>query len=111
VKLDGSHVTAASLGMIPLGLLVAALGYFFAGWLRTAIDTGLLSLLVAAWVFISLLGPDLKFSEGVLRVSPLYYYGTPLLNGLNAVNTAGLLLVAAAALALASARFASKDLR
>jgi ABC-2 type transport system permease protein len=111
VKLDGSHVTAASLGMIPLGLLVAALGYFFAGWLRTAIDTGLLSLLVAAWVFISLLGPDLKFPEGVLRVSPLYYYGTPLLNGLNAVNTAGLLLVAAAALALASARFASKDLR
>lgn len=111
VKLDAGHVAAASLGMIPLGLLVAALGYLFAGWLRTAIDTGLLSLLVAAWVFISLLGPDLKFPDGVLRISPLYYYGTPLLNGLNLANTLALLLVGAVALGIASVRFANKDIR
>lgn len=46
LKLDQGNLAAASLSMIPLGLLMAALGYLFAGWLRTAVDTGLLSFLL-----------------------------------------------------------------
>ncbi len=45
LTLDAGNLTAASLSIIPLGLLMAALGYLFSGWLRTAIDTGLLELL------------------------------------------------------------------
>lgn len=108
--LDGGNLAAATLSMIPLGLLVAALGYLFAGWLRTAVDTGLLSFLLAAWFFITFIGKDLGWSEGVLRLSALYYYGTPLVNGLSLGNLLGVLAVTIAALALASLRFTRKDI-
>jgi polyether ionophore transport system permease protein len=110
VTLDRGNVAAASLSMIPLGLLVAALGYMFSGWLKTAFDTGLLTFLLALWFFISFLGPDLKWPDASLRLSPLYYYGTPLLHGLAVGGTLGILAVAVAALAVGSFRFARKDI-
>ena len=36
LKLDGGNVAVATLSMIPMGLLIAAIGYLFSGWLRTA---------------------------------------------------------------------------
>ena len=110
LQLDGGNLTAATLAMIPLGLLIAALGYLFSGWLRTAIDTGLLSFLLAIWFFITFVGPDLNWSDSVLRLSAFYYYGTPLLNGLNVSGTIGVLLVGIVALVLASMRFVRKDI-
>lgn len=110
VSFDRGNVAAASLGMIPLGLLVGALGYLFSGWLRAAFDTGLLSLLLAAWFFISFLGPDLKWPDATLRLSPLYYYGKPLLNGLALGGTIGILLLSLVALAIGAIRFANKDI-
>ena len=109
-RLDTGNLAAATLGMIPMGLLVAAVGYLAAGWLRTAADTGLLSFLLAAWFFISFIGPDLKLPDGTLRLSPFYYYGTPLVHGLQVADM--LLLVAAGVLALAlgSMRFMRKDI-
>ena len=56
VSLDGGNLAAATLGMIPLGLLITAFGYLASGWLRTAADTGLLSFVLAAWFFISFIG-------------------------------------------------------
>ena len=47
VKLDPTNLAEATLGMIPLGLLIAAIGYLASGWLRNAADTGLLSFLLA----------------------------------------------------------------
>jgi ABC-2 type transport system permease protein len=110
LALDGGNLAAASLSIIPLGLLVAALGYLFSGWLRTATDTGLLSFLLTAWFFITFIGPDLNWPDGVLRLSAFYYYGTPLLNGLPLWNMLGVLAVTGAALALAAARFIRKDI-
>jgi len=110
LKLDGGNLTAATLSLIPLGLLIAALGYLLSGWLRTAIDTGLLSFLLAAWFFISFVGPDLNWSNTVLRLSAFYYYGTPLLHGLPLLDMLGILAVGVAALALASVRFVRKDI-
>ncbi len=110
LKLDGGHLAAATLSIIPLGLLIAALGYLLAGWLRTAVDTGLLSFLLVLWFFITFVGPELNWPAGVLRLSALYYYGTPLLNGLPVGDTLAVLVVAAAALALAAARFVRKDI-
>ena len=110
LKLDVGNLAAATLSIIPMGLLMAALGYLFSGWLRTAIDTGLLSLLLVIWFTITFIGGDLGWSNGVLRLSAFYYYGTPLVNGLPLGDMLGVLAVAVAALALASARFVRKDI-
>jgi hypothetical protein len=108
--LDGANLVAAALTMIPIGLLVAALGYFFSGWLRMAIDTGLLSFLLVIWVVITFFGGDLNFPDPVLHLSALYYYGTPLVNGLPLGDMLIIIAVAAVALALATFRFMRKDI-
>ena len=110
VAVDTGNLAAATLGMIPLGLLIAAIGYLAAGWLRTATDTGLLSFVLAAWFLISFLGPELNWPEATLRLSAFYYYGTPLLNGLSLGNALLLLAVGVVALALGTVRFMRKDI-
>lgn len=111
LNLDSGNLVGATLGMIPLGLLIAAIGYLLAGWLSTAIDTGLLSFLLVIWFFISFIGPELNWPEATLRLSAFYYYGTPLLNGLPLGNALGLLAVGVIVLVLASIRFVTKDIR
>ncbi len=110
LALDGGNLAAATLSIIPLGLLMAALGYLLSGWLRTAIDTGLLSFLLVIWFFISFIGPGLNWSDATLRLSAFYYYGTPLLHGLPLGDMLGVLAVGVVALALASVRFVGKDI-
>jgi ABC-2 type transport system permease protein len=110
LSLDGGNLVAATLSMIPLGLLMAALGYLFSGWLRTAVDTGLLSFLLVIWFSITFIGPELNWPEGVLRLSAFYYYGTPLIHGLPVGDMIGVLVVAVAALVVASVRFVGKDI-
>ncbi|HEV2217276.1 MAG TPA: ABC transporter permease subunit [Candidatus Dormibacteraeota bacterium] len=111
LSLNTTNLAEATLGMIPMGLLIAGIGYLASGWLRTAADTGLISFLLAAWFFISFVGPDLKWPDATLRLSPFYYYGTPLTHGLQFGDVALLLGVGAIALVLASLRFARKDIR
>jgi len=110
VSLDTTYLAEATLGMIPLGLLIAAIGYLASGWLRTAADTGLISFLLAAWFFISFVGPDLNWPDATLRLSAFYYYGTPLLHGLHFGDIAVVVIAGAVALSLATYRFASKDI-
>ncbi len=110
VSLNDSNLAAATLGMIPLALLIAAIGSLAAGWLRTAADTGLISFLLAAWFFISFVGPDLKWPDATLRLSPFYYYGTPLLHGLQAADITLVIVAAVIALVLGVLRFARKDI-
>jgi polyether ionophore transport system permease protein len=110
VSLDATNLVEATAGMIPLGLLIAAIGYLASGWLRTAADTGLLSFLLAAWFLVSFVGPDLKWPDATLRLSPFYYYGTPLLHGWELGNILLLVGAGAVALVLGSLRFARKDI-
>ncbi len=110
LALDGGNLAAATLSIIPLGLLIAALGYLFSGWLRSAIDTGLLSFLLVIWFFITFIGPGLNWPDATLRLSVFYYYGTPLLHGLSLLDMLGVLAVAVVALVLASMRFVRKDI-
>jgi ABC-2 type transport system permease protein len=110
LHLDGANLAAAILGMIPLGLLVAGIGYLAGGWLRTAADTGLLSFLLAFWFFVSFIGPELKLPDATLRLSPFFYYGSPLLHGLALSSVLGLVAVAAVALGLGALRFVRKDI-
>jgi ABC-2 type transport system permease protein len=110
VKIDQGNLTAATLGIIPMGLLVAAIGFLGAGWLRTAADTGLISFILAAWFFITFIGPELNWPDIALKLSAFYYYGTPVLHGLDAGNMLVIVAVAAAALVLAVFRFSRKDI-
>jgi ABC-2 type transport system permease protein len=110
LTLDTGNLAAATLGMIPLGLLIAAIGYLASGWLRTAADTGLLSFLLLIWFFITFIGPELQLPDATLRLSPFYYYGTPLLHGLQLTSLLGLIAVAAVALGLGAVRFVRKDI-
>jgi ABC-2 type transport system permease protein len=110
LKLDSGNLAAATLGMIPLGLLIAAIGYLGTGWLRTAADTGLLSFVLLIWFFITFIGPELKLPDPTLRLSPFYYYGTPLLHGLQLTSILGVIAVAAVALGLGAIRFVRKDI-
>src|SRR2546428_899021 len=88
VSLNTANVVAATLTLVPMGLLVAAIGFLAAGWLRTAADTGLVSFLLAAWFFISFVGPELKLPEATPRLSAFYYYGTTLLHWVQLANLA-----------------------
>ena len=110
VRLDEGNLASATLSMIPLGLLVSAIGYLFSGWLRTAFETGLLSFLLVIWFFISFIGPGLNWPEATLRLSAFYYYGTPLLHGLPLFDTLAVVAFGLIALGLASARFVRKDI-
>ena len=110
LALDSGNLVAATLGMVPLGLLLAAIGYALAGWLRSAADTGWLSLLLAVWFLLSFVGPELHWPDALLRISPFYWFGTPLLHGLPAIVILGFVLVAGFALAIGSLRFARTDI-
>ena len=110
LTLDPGNLAAATLGMIPLGLLIAAIGYLASGWLRTAADTGLLSFVLVIWFFISFIGPELKLPDATLRLSAFYYYGTPLLHGLQLTSVLGVVAVTALALGLGALRFIHKDI-
>jgi polyether ionophore transport system permease protein len=110
VSLDPGNLAGATLGMIPLGLLIAAIGYLAAGWLRTAADTGLLSFVLAAWFFISFIGPELKLPDATLRLSAFYYYGTPLVHGLSPTSVLEVVVVTVVALGLGTLRFMRKDI-
>ena len=110
LPLDGGKLAAATLSMIPLALLVAAIGYLAAGWLRTAVETGLISFLLVIWFVISFLGPGLNWPDATLRLSAFYYYGSPLLHGLPVFDTLVVVAAGALALALATLRFVRKDI-
>jgi len=110
LQLNGGNLAAAILGTIPLGLLVAGIGYLASGWLRSAADTGLLSFLLAFWFFVSFIGPELNLPDVTLRLSPFYYYGSPLLNGFQLASILGIIAVGTVALALGAVRFVRKDI-
>jgi ABC-2 type transport system permease protein len=110
IQLDTGHLVGAALSIIPLALLVAAIGYLLSGWLNTAIDTGLLSFLLVIWFVITFVGQDIGWPAGTQKFSAFYYYGTPILNGVSFGSLLFILALAAVALVLATVRFAQKDI-
>lgn len=110
LTLQPGHLVAATLALVPQFLLMTAIGYLAAGWLATALETGLLSFLLAGWFVIAFVGPELGWSSAVLKLSAFTYYGTPLVHGVAVGDTAVVLAVTATALGFAVVRFARKDI-
>jgi ABC-2 type transport system permease protein len=57
MELNIGRVAEASFGMVPVGLVVEAIGYLLGGWLRPRAMTGILSGLVLASFVLTLLAP------------------------------------------------------
>ena len=108
--LDRVRLGEAVIGMLPVGMVVAAVGYLLAGWLHSNSVTGILTGFLLTSFLITLLGALFQWPAPVMQLSIFEHYGTPLVTGLQPVRVAGLLAVAAAVLTGATVRFATKDL-
>jgi putative exporter of polyketide antibiotics len=71
---------------------------------------GTLIALVTASLFVTSLGPVLRWPDWLVRLSIFTQYGTPMVTGVDWAATARLLMAAAVLLALAAVRFAGKDI-
>jgi ABC-2 type transport system permease protein len=110
MRLDIGRVAQAAAGMVPVGLVVLAVGYLLSGWLRTRATTGALSALVLCSFVITLLTPIFHWPEVFLQLSIFTQYGAPLVDGLRLSRVAGLLAVAGVMITTATWRFTRKDL-
>jgi polyether ionophore transport system permease protein len=110
MRLDTSRVAQATAGMVPVGLVVLAIGYLLSGWLRARATTGAATALVLASFVVTLLTPVFHWPRIVLQLSIFEQYGSPLVDGLRPSHVVGLLAVASATLIAATWRFTRKDL-
>jgi ABC-2 type transport system permease protein len=110
LKVEGVKLVEAVAGMLPIALVVGAVGYLLAGWIPARLLAGVLTLLLVASFFINLLGSALKLPDWALQLSIFQQYGTPLTEGLHWANVLALLAVAAIPLGIAMWRFAQKDI-
>jgi ABC-2 type transport system permease protein len=110
LPLDGAHVLAAVVGILPIALVVASVGYLLAGWLRSAAVVGILGAVLAASFLVELVGAIFSWPDWVVQLSIFERYGSPFTKGLDWTNVLGLLAVAVVALGIATWRFAQKDI-
>jgi ABC-2 type transport system permease protein len=110
MQLDTTRVAGAAFGMVPVGLIVASVGYLFAGWLRTRAMTGILIALVLTSFVLTLLAPLFHWPPALLQLSIFEQYGAPLVDGLKRDGVLAQLAVATATLVVAVVRFERKDL-
>ena len=69
--------------MVPVGLVVASVGYLLAGWLRTRAVTGILIAFVLASFVRHAAGAALPLAAALLQLSIFEQYGAPLVDGLH----------------------------
>lgn len=111
LELDRGRLAEAAIGLVPLALLVLAVGLCAAAWLRAAVALGVVTAVVVAQYFVEFMGELLRLPEWVRRLSIFHSYGQPLIDGLRWLDT-GIVLLAAVAFALvALVSFERRDLR
>src|SRR5262249_17061608 len=76
LDVDGVKLVEAVAGMVPIALVVGAVGYLLSGWLRQGPLVGLLSLLLVASFLVPLLGSGLKLPDWALQLSIFQQYGS-----------------------------------
>lgn len=109
LSLDYGMVLEASVGILPIALVIASVGYLLAGWVHSGGVTGILGALLALSLGIEILGPILKWPDWTAKLSLFDLYGSPLIKGLEWGTMAALIAVAVVALGIGVWRFARKD--
>jgi ABC-2 type transport system permease protein len=108
--LDSRRLAQAAFGTMPIGVIVAAIGYLLSGWLRTTAVTGILIAGLLASFAVTLLGPAFRWPPFLTQLSIFEQYGTPLVHGVQVADTVRMLAVSVVVLTVATLRFARKDL-
>lgn len=107
---DEGRVAEATFGLLPLALITAALVYALASLISPGAVIGIMTAFLAISYLAEVLQSFLKLPSWVLNLSMYHQYGAPLLSGLNWVAFVGMLVVAAALLALGVWQFTIRDL-
>jgi polyether ionophore transport system permease protein len=110
LTVETGHLAQAIGGMLPLALVVGAVGYLLAGWLSSRWVIALLALLVVGSFFMTLLASSLNLPNWVTHLSIFDAYGSPLIDGLKWGAMVVVLGVTVVALVLAVYRFSQKDI-
>ena len=111
LQVDGGHLGAAFVGLLPLELVVAALVYAIAGRLSAGAVTGSVGGLIALSYLAELLDPLLTLPSWLAGLSIFHQYGTPIVDGPRWGAWLALTAIAAVLLALGLARFTCSDLQ
>jgi ABC-2 type transport system permease protein len=109
LSVDTGHVLAASLGILPLELIVAALVYVLAGRLRPGAILGIISTFVALSFFSQLLHAVLYLPDWVMSLSIFHQYGSPITDGWQWRPFVTMLGIAALLLAIGVVQFTRSD--
>ena len=108
---DAGKSWLAMAQLLPFTLLVAAVGFALAAWLkRPGTAVILVSIFVVISYVLDLLGQSLKLPDFVPALSIFHAYGTPTRSGLDPSATLGLSLATLVLLAAAIAGFQRRDL-
>jgi ABC-2 type transport system permease protein len=109
LSVDAGHVLAASFGVLPLELIVAALVYVLAGRLRAGAILGIVGTFVALAFFAELLHAVLNLSDWVMSLSIFHQYGSPITDGWQWRPFVTMLGIAAVLLTLGLVQFTRSD--
>jgi ABC-2 type transport system permease protein len=110
LTLDTGRLAEATLGAAPWGIVVLAIGYLLATWLRRGLLVTALSLALAISYGIQLAAPAAGWPDGTQKISLFYHFGSPILSGLDWGAVGVISGIAAVCIALAVWRFAVKDI-
>jgi ABC-2 type transport system permease protein len=109
ISIDVGKLTAASLGILPMELIVIGLVYALSERLRLGVILSVVSAFIVVSYVIDLLGAALNLPEWVKSLSIFHVYGTPFLSGWQAGPFFGMIAVALALLVLGFAQFSRVD--
>jgi polyether ionophore transport system permease protein len=109
LTLDTGRLAEATLGAAPWGIVVLAVGYLLATWLRRGLLVTVLSLVLAASYGIQVAAPAAGWPDGTQQISLFWYFGSPIINGLDWGHVAVISGIAVVCIALAVWRFSVKD--
>lgn len=110
LSVDAGHVFAASFGVLPLELIVAALVYILVGRLRAGAILGLIGTFIAISFFAELLHEALNVPGWVMSLSIFYLYGSPIIDGWQWRQSLIMLCLAAFMLAIGVVQFRNADI-
>jgi ABC-2 type transport system permease protein len=110
IKVDSEKIAAATLGILPLELIIATFVYAVAARLRSGSIIGITTLYLVGAFLVQLLGGALGLPDWLKALSIFNAYGNPILNGWNWGSWAILLGIAALFLVVGLVQFRLADI-
>jgi Putative exporter of polyketide antibiotics len=110
ISVDGGHVAAASLSILPMSLVVIGFSYACAGRLSHTIIALITTIYLFCTLLLEWLNPMLKLPEWILSLSLFHDYGNPLIDGWHWTPNIVMLIVALVLLGIGFVQFHSANI-